>query len=178
MTDRGSEMSVKLDEAQPLTFEMVERAFLTNQSKWEPPPHSRNPTHRECVDRLIAPVRIKGDCWEWTERFRTEGGYGVMWYGGTMVRATHLSLLFFKGERVPKGLCALHSCDNAPCIRPAHLSVGTLLENNQQRAQRGRSARGERHPHAKLTEAQVADIKARVVVADGRANAALAMWRS
>lgn len=49
----------------------------------------------------------------------------------------------------------MHSCDNRRCINPAHLSLGTKGLNNKDRAAKGRSAVGELHPRAALTEAQV-----------------------
>lgn len=64
---------------------------------------------------------------------------------------------------VPNGLCVCHRCDNPPCINPAHLFLGTVKDNNQDRATKGRSAdvRGHRSPLAKLTQQQAAEIRRR-----------------
>jgi hypothetical protein len=54
----------------------------------------------------------------------------------------------------------LHSCDNRSCANCVHLSLGTQIQNMQQRQERMRHVHGERSPHAKLTEAQVREIRA------------------
>lgn len=49
----------------------------------------------------------------------------------------------------------MHSCDNRRCINPDHLTLGTKGLNNKDRAAKGRSADGEDHPRAVLTESDV-----------------------
>jgi hypothetical protein len=55
-----------------------------------------------------------------------------------------------------------HDCDNPPCCNPEHLRYGTNDENMAAMVQRGRSARGERKPQARLTEQLVTQIRERV----------------
>jgi hypothetical protein len=52
-----------------------------------------------------------------------------------------------------------HLCDNPRCIREDHLREGTHKENMREKAARGRAPRGEGSHFAKLTEAQVVDIR-------------------
>lgn len=40
----------------------------------------------------------------------------------------------------------MHTCDNPPCVNLDHLRLGTIAENNADRAAKGRSARN-RNPH-------------------------------
>jgi hypothetical protein len=48
--------------------------------------------------------------------------------------------------------CVLHHCDNPPCFNPAHLYIGTKVDNARDCARRGRKdVRGERNPHHKIT---------------------------
>ena len=75
-------------------------------------------------------------CWIWT-RARTQRGYGQLWWRGQVRKATHLALEMI-GVEVPKGMDACHSCDNPPCVNPAHLFVGTRKRNMQDAQAKGR----------------------------------------
>lgn len=64
---------------------------------------------------------------------------------------------------IPEGHVIRHKCDNPPCINPEHLETGTQGDNVRDRDDRGRAnhARGEAVHKAKLTEAQVIEIRKR-----------------
>lgn len=110
--------------------------------------------------RFWAKVKITGkdDCWEW-KAHRGRGGYGRITIDGMVKSACQVSLIINGSER-PKGLHALHSCDNRGCVNPRHLRWGTAKENGQDKSIRGRTAFwiGEEHPNGKLTEEQVREI--------------------
>lgn len=117
-----------------------------------------------------------GPCWVWTAgRFATTG-YGAFNADGRTTSAHRFSLEMALGRRLLPDEFACHRCDNRLCCRGSHLFVGTTLENAQDMVAKGRSARGDRngcrrHPeaiargeaagNAKLTEAQVIEIRAR-----------------
>jgi HNH endonuclease len=52
----------------------------------------------------------------------------------------------------------LHACDNPPCVRPTHLSVGTTEENVADRHSKGRTAHGEQMPQTKVNADQQKEI--------------------
>lgn len=99
-----------------------------------------------------------GRCWVWT--FSTRSGYGAFRIGNRMHGANRVAWLIQHGP-IPKGLCALHQCDNKPCVRGTHLFLGTKTENNTDRDAKNRQARGETNARAKLTKNKVIDIRSR-----------------
>lgn len=87
-----------------------------------------------------------------------QNGYGVVKAGGVPTRAHRYAYQLAKGS-IPDGLHVCHTCDTPPCINPDHLYVGTNADNMRDRRERGRYATGDAHPYAKLTQAQVAEIR-------------------
>lgn len=65
---------------------------------------------------------------------------------------------------IPAGLCVLHRCDVGNCVNIDHLFLGTVTDNNKDRAAKGRSAvrRGSLCGQAKLTEWKVQEIRKRL----------------
>ncbi len=63
-------------------------------------------------------------------------------------------------------MVVMHSCDNPLCVNPAHLQLGTQLENIHDRDRKGRQVAnhpaGELNGMAKLTGSSVMAIKALV----------------
>lgn len=125
---------------------------------------------RAFSDRFWSHVARGGSCWEWT-RSKVRG-YGVVGLGpagrslmgsrNATALAHRVAWVLVNGP-IPDGLCVLHQCDNRGCVRPGHLWLGTIQDNNADRHRKGRSrggktwlgVRGERHPAHKLTSIQV-----------------------
>jgi len=122
----------------------------------------RDGTDPVMFQRFMAKVEPDGECWRWTA-FKNWDGYGVFGVKSKAIGAHRAAYMIFSGD-IPAGLCVLHSCDRPWCVNPAHLYVGTQLENVRDRVVRGRSGslRGEAHGRAKLTSGDVANIRAEI----------------
>ena len=123
-----------------------------------------DPARKTLADRFWEKVDRRGpdECWLWTAAVN-EHGYGVMRPEGRRTGPTikaHRVSLMLAGVDVD-GLVVRHSCDNPPCVNPAHLSTGTKADNSADMVTRDRHARGSRSGTSKLTERQVAEIRAR-----------------
>lgn len=117
-------------------------------------------------ERLWPRLTPKGECWEWMGS-RNEHGYGGLRVDKVLVKAHRLAWELTFGP-IPAGLDVLHHCDNPPCCNPVHLFLGTALDNSQDMVKKGRHAcasgtghlpHGTDHWAAKLTPADVADIR-------------------
>lgn len=101
-----------------------------------------------------------GDCWIWTGS-RDTSGYGIIRIEG---RLTHAHRAAYESTHgLISGGVVMHSCDNRACVNPAHLSVGSHQDNYDDMVRKGRRRNAKRasHPKAKLSEADVAAIRAR-----------------
>lgn len=98
-------------------------------------------------------------CMEWAGA-RTPKGYGQTYVRGRRApqRAHRVAWEAARGP-IPAGLFVLHACDNPPCVNVDHLYLGTAADNARDRGTRGRTASGERHGSARLTEVGVGGIR-------------------
>lgn len=149
------------------------------------------------LPRLMKHVEKKDNgCWEWQGHIALTG-YGMFSIrrkndkGKTISAGAHVVsyVLHNKLPDMPNAgrdpnlpaLCVMHSCDNPPCVNPAHLSLGTRRENHEDKVRKGRQIvgkdhalrwRGEKHAHALVTDKQVIEIRKRR--AAGESNIGLA----
>jgi DNA-binding MarR family transcriptional regulator len=96
-------------------------------------------------------------CWLWLGH-RDRGGYGSASYQGKTMGAHRVAYLTEVGP-IPEGLWVLHKCDNPPCVRPDHLFLGTVADNNADAIAKGRQARRRGNSHPSLTTLQVRAIR-------------------
>jgi hypothetical protein len=108
-------------------------------------------------------------CWTWTAA-RCADGYGQIYVSPDRMVSAHRFSWEIANGPIPDGLWVLHACDNPPCVRPDHMFLGTNADNMRDMVSKGRQwaqarpeavVRGSRIPWAKLTEAQVVDIRSR-----------------
>ncbi len=95
-----------------------------------------------CVDRSSGPDA----CWPW-KRALNENGYGRFKTPNHYPIAHRVAWALANGP-IPDGLNVCHNCpggDNPACQNPAHLWLGTDVENVADRHAKGRDARGDRH---------------------------------
>ncbi len=118
-----------------------------------------------CKTRLIgrfwSRVHKTRGCWLWTA-LKNPKGYGLFPVRARerCVLAHRFSWELGKG-RIPDGMCVLHHCDVRNCVRPSHLFLGTQTDNLRDMYEKGRHPKGEDRGHAKLTNAQVLEMRAR-----------------
>lgn len=114
----------------------------------------RNPSPEQ---RFWAQITKRGpdECWVWTGH-TCKGGYGHLGIGKKQVLTHRFSWVLHNGS-IPAGDNVLHRCDNPPCCNPNHLWLGSSLDNNQDRAAKGRNREqgGERNSHSVLNQHDV-----------------------
>jgi len=127
-----------------------------------------NPTHLKLMgtleERFWDKVNIgkPEGCWEWEASTRCKSSnYGSFGVNGHNELAHRMAWTFTHGG-IPDGMCVCHRCDNPACCNPVHLFLGTILDNNHDRDEKGRQviSKGEKHGMVKLTKEQVKEIRA------------------
>ena len=88
-------------------------------------------------ERIWNRIKKTASCWLWTGA-KDAKGYGHIHYNGRSRKAARVVYEMEVGP-IRDGLLLLHSCDNPPCVNPAHLRPGTQSENMTECAERGRN---------------------------------------
>lgn len=126
--------------------------------------------NRRCPDGATADERLRyvgwtvvqrrdglGPCWEWNG-LTDRRGYGRLWDGERVAAAHRLAYTWV--TPLADNELACHRCDNPLCIAPAHIFPGDDAVNAGDMTVKERSCNGENRPQAKLSDADVAAIRA------------------
>ena len=92
------------------------------------------------IERLLEKIEINSvtDCWEY-QGGKNNIGYGMI-RDDKKMRTTHrVSYEEHNNVKIPAGMCVCHSCDNPCCVNPAHLWLGTRMQNTQDMLRKGRA---------------------------------------
>lgn len=98
-------------------------------------------------------------CWIW------QGSQHKCGYGNVRINQRtllpHRIAYFIAYHFDPSGFLVCHTCDNRLCVNPLHLFLGNHSDNAQDCIKKGRfmSMQGSENPQAKLTEAEVTEIR-------------------
>ena len=102
--------------------------------------------------------RAENGCLEWIGCLCH--GYGMFYRSPKKtIISSRMAWILEHGD-IAGGLCVLHRCDNQLCVDHSHLFLGTRTDNHLDKVAKGRSNRGMRHGHVKLTDEQVLQIRA------------------
>ena len=100
------------------------------------------------AERFWSKVDKRGadECWEWNAR-RNACGYGTFQLKAKQSALAHRVCWTITSGDIPEGMSVCHRCDN-----PAHLFLGTHLDNMRDMFAKGRreAVRGEQHHLARL----------------------------
>lgn len=118
--------------------------------------------HQSPLRQFIHDVAIAyegDDCLNWPFG-KTANGYGAI-YVGRRQRGVHVLVCeLVRGQPPDASFEVAHSCGNRACCNPKHLRWTSRADNHADKVQHGTAMRGERHHKAKVTEADVRDIRA------------------
>lgn len=107
--------------------------------------------------RFWEKVNRTDGCWLWTAGvFQSGLPYGQFQMDGRPHVAHRVSWVWANGP-IPEGQYVLHRCDTPRCVRPDHLFLGSLLDNNRDMIAK------KRHPvTGKLSAEQCREIRERI----------------
>lgn len=84
-------------------------------------------THQELIAALELQSAKNDGCWKWPRAVDSKGR-GRIWVNGKITLA-HRAVWEAKNGPIPKGKLLCHHCDNAGCVNPKHMYVGTHADN-------------------------------------------------
>lgn len=128
---------------------------------------SKAESSRARIDLRLTPERLavflsrveripESGCWIWMAG-TSSTGYGTFAINQVSRKAHRIGYTNLVGP-IPDGKILCHRCDVTYCVNPAHLYIGTFLDNSGDMIRRMRGCQGEKMWMSKLTEAQALEI--------------------
>jgi hypothetical protein len=105
------------------------------------------------------------ECWVWRAgKLGDATSYGQFWRAElNRSQASHRVSWELAHGAIPDNLFVCHKCDNPPCVNPAHLFLGTYLDNVEDMLRKGRKyfSPGRERPCRLVTEEMVVEVLGR-----------------
>lgn len=111
------------------------------------------------MERFWNKVEKTEGCWNW-KAHRNKLGYG-MFKTASGSELAHRVSYRMAGRLYDESLCVLHRCDNPRCVNPDHLWLGSRIDNNQDKVNKGRASalHGEDNGRCRISDAQVSEMR-------------------
>lgn len=120
----------------------------------------------KAIARFVARTARGDGCWLFRGYDLGKGyrGFTVQRDGVAATNGAHrVAWMIANGRSIPPGLCVCHHCDNPQCVRPSHLFLGTVADNNDDKIRKGRakSTKGDLNGRAVMTACNVVELRRR-----------------
>jgi hypothetical protein len=133
-------------------------------TKGKPASNAIPVTKERLIEKFYASVDTKDPekCWNWTGPKQLS--YGLLQVGKRKgpnhfyERAHRFAIREIGGQDLSKDDLVCHQCDNPSCVNPAHLFIGTHLDNMRDKRIKNRHARGEKSKRGHLTASDIKEI--------------------
>lgn len=136
------------------TSSLLAKADSSNSHGWTLP----GEPHRFLFQTAVA-FDDRDNCLDWPFAKKKEGGYGVIVINGKFCIVSRVVCEAVHGAPPHRSYEAAHSCGNARCCNPWHLSWKTRKDNEADKSIHGTAIKGSQIYGSKLTEAEARKIK-------------------
>lgn len=99
--------------------------------------------------KLLERSTRMGECRIW-QGPKNHLGYGKMRLFDEQL--AHRAAWVAHNGDIPDGMVVMHVCDNPACVEIQHLQLGSVADNNRDRAEKGRSSKRSRRVIARLVD--------------------------
>lgn len=89
------------------------------------------------VFKLLPEITSLETCWEW-QGYKNIDGRGRVYLQGKQWLVSHIMWMLTYQTDIPSGVLVTHDCDNAKCVNPFHLRLGTQHSNCLEAVKRDR----------------------------------------